>query len=298
MTAERHRPAPRGAAFLTHVQAVLEGMPRAQQRLGRFAVEHPIAAAQMTITELADSLGTSPATVTRFYRALGLSSYSQLRLELATAAEDRGRAGRDELSGDIHADDSLGTIIEKMTAAYAQMIIESGRFLDAGDLERVARAILAARQVRIFGMGGAGSVARYLQGKLRSLGVPAIAFRDPREAVIDMANAEAGDVFLVISQSGAAEDAEHVLAEAVAREALTVALTSDPGSSIGGRADIVLRSVVREETLRTGVLSTRHVEMWLADCLSAAVLVCRFDESRTALTRVNEALGRVRRSAR
>ncbi|TCO23506.1 RpiR family transcriptional regulator [Kribbella steppae] len=298
MTAERHQAAPRGAAFLTHVQSVLEGMPEAQQRLGRFAVEQPITAAQMTITELADRIGTSTATVTRFCRALGLNSYSQLRLELATAAEERSRAGRDGLSGDIGADDSIATVIEKMTAAYAQMIVESGRFLDAEDLERVARAILASRQVRIFGMGGGGAVARYLQGKLRSLGVPAIAFRDPREAVIDMANAAAGDVFLVISQSGVAEDADHVLAEAVAREALTVAVTSDPGSSIGRRADVVLRTVVREETLRTGVLSTRHVEMWQADCLSAAVLMCRYDESRTALARVKEVLARVPRSVR
>jgi DNA-binding MurR/RpiR family transcriptional regulator len=144
----------------------------------------------------------------------------------------------------------VATIVEKMTEAYAQMIIESGRFLDAGDLERVARAMLASRQVRIFGMGGSGAVARYLQEKLRSMGVPAIAFRDPREAVIDMANAATGDVFVVISQSGVAEDADHVLAEAIARDALTVALTSDPGSSIGARVDVVLRSVARGLTSR------------------------------------------------
>ena len=43
----------------------------------------PAAAARSTIVELAERSGTSPATVTRFCRALGFVGYADLRLAIA-----------------------------------------------------------------------------------------------------------------------------------------------------------------------------------------------------------------------
>ena len=298
MTGDRGRRAPRGAAFLTHLHTALATLPESQRRIGEFAVGAPLQAAQMTITELAEEIGTSPATVTRFCRAVGLRSYAQLRLELASAAEEGQTRARGELSGDIGQDDAMAVIIEKMTEAYTRMITETARFLDADDLERIAAAILAAGQVRVFGMGSGGAVARYLQGKLRSMGLSAIAFSDPREALIDLANADPSDVHVIISQSGEGEDAEQVLTTAIAGGLTTLALTADPGSAIAGRADHVLRAVVRADSFDTGAMSSRQVELWLIDCLCTAILVRRYDETTAALTRVKQALDGVRRAGK
>ena len=51
----------------------------------------PAAASRATIVELAERSGTSPATVTRFCRALGFDGYADLRLGIAA---ETGRPGR------------------------------------------------------------------------------------------------------------------------------------------------------------------------------------------------------------
>ena len=61
----------------------------ALRRVAEQVLTDPAAAARATIVELAERSGTSPATVTRFCRALGFDGYADLRLGIAA---ETGRA--------------------------------------------------------------------------------------------------------------------------------------------------------------------------------------------------------------
>ena len=61
----------------------------ALQRVAEQVLTDPAGAARATIVELAERSGTSPATVTRFCRALGFDGYADLRLGIAA---ETGRA--------------------------------------------------------------------------------------------------------------------------------------------------------------------------------------------------------------
>src|SRR5438046_10381985 len=76
---------------LVRVRARLPEFTGALQRVAEQVLDDPAGAARATIVELAGRSGTSPATVTRFCRALGFGGYAGLRLSIAG---DTGRAAR------------------------------------------------------------------------------------------------------------------------------------------------------------------------------------------------------------
>src|SRR6202008_513056 len=74
---------------LLRVRTLLPEFTGALQRVAEQVLTDPAAASRATIVELAERSGTSPATVTRFCRALGFDGYADLRLGIAA---ETGRA--------------------------------------------------------------------------------------------------------------------------------------------------------------------------------------------------------------
>ncbi|WP_055591054.1 MurR/RpiR family transcriptional regulator [Streptacidiphilus griseoplanus] len=73
--------------LLTLIRARRDQLSRAEGVIADLVLADPGAAAERTITELAQAAGTSEATVHRFCRSLELRGYAQLRLALAAEAE-------------------------------------------------------------------------------------------------------------------------------------------------------------------------------------------------------------------
>lgn len=283
-------PQPRGAAFLGEIRAALPGLPPSQEALAQLALADPIGAARLTITEFAQRTGTSAATVTRFYRQLGLQSYGQLKLELATAAQELSGRPDQTISGDITPDDSLDQVVQKLGKADALTVAETTARLDRDALETTVAAVAAADQVITFGVGTSSTVAAYLQHKLRSLGVKAIAFADRHSALIGVGQAVTGDVIVAISRSGTSSETLEVLAEARRRELTSVVITANPRSPAARNADAVLITVNSESGFRTGMMNSRVADLCLADCISIGLAVVHHDHSVSALSRTAEAL--------
>src|ERR1044071_8878607 len=86
------------SGVLVRVRTLLPEFTGALQRVAEQVLTDPAAASRATIVELAERSGTSPATVTRFCRALGFDGYADLRIGIAAEAGRGPSAGR---SGDL-----------------------------------------------------------------------------------------------------------------------------------------------------------------------------------------------------
>src|SRR5256885_7571452 len=104
---------------LLRVRSRLPEFTGALQRVAEQVLTDPAGAARATIVELAERSGTSPATVTRFCRALGFEGYADLRLGIAS---ETGRAARQagwsvDIGPEIQPDDSLERVLHQIMAA-------------------------------------------------------------------------------------------------------------------------------------------------------------------------------------
>lgn len=284
--------APRPLPILAVLRAELPTLPPQLRQLARVALESPAEVGRMTITDYAARAGSSAASVTRLCRALGVSGFSSLRMELALAAQRSDQGPVPSLSGDITAQTPLPDLVSRLALLGARSMEETARLLDQDSFETVVGALGDASHVYAIGAGSAHAIAVSLEHKLRSLSIPATSFHDPPSAVIGLAAARPGDVLVVVSDTGTESECIPPLTEARRRGCVTVLITRLSRSPGAVAADHVLLAVQDSTPLRTGTLNSRISETFLVDCLASGIVVGHHERSIEALSSVEEALER------
>src|SRR5690349_10241699 len=282
-----------GDSLLARVGAGLPEFTGALQRVAEQVLSDPAAAARATIVELAERSGTSPATVTRFCRALGFEGYAELRLAIAG---ETGRAARAagwavDIGREIQPNDPLERVLHQIMAADTRALTETAALLDLAAVERAADAVAASSRVDIYGIGGSALVGAELQLCLHRIGLAAWWWTDVHNGLASAALLHTGDVAIGISHSGATRETIEMLAEAGSSGATTVALTSFPRSPLAEVADIVLLHAMQATTFRTDALSGRHPQLVVLDLLYIAVAQRTYDQSHAAFQATARAVG-------
>src|SRR5690606_40747630 len=136
----RTRPAePRLGGALRHVaQSVLGDLPGTMHA---------------SIGELATGAGTSPATISRFCRAIGLESYRELKLAIA---EELGRNTVNpalNVGAGIEPNDDMERVAAVVISADLQAIQQTAAQLDLAEVGEAPKALTRAGRVDVIGTG-------------------------------------------------------------------------------------------------------------------------------------------------
>jgi DNA-binding MurR/RpiR family transcriptional regulator len=280
-------------SVLVRVRARLPEFTGALRRVADEVLTDPAGAARATIVELAERSGTSPATVTRFCRALGFDGYADLRLGIAgeTGLAARAAGWTVDIGREIQPDDPLDRVLQQILAADTRALAETAALLDLQAVERAADAVAGSSRVDIYGIGGSALVGAELQLCLHRIGLAAWAWTDVHNGLASAALLRPGDVAVGVSHSGQTRESIEMLAEAGSRGATTIALTSFPRSPLAEVADIVLVHAMQETTFRTDALSGRHPQLVVLDLMYIAVAQRTYDRSHAAFQATARAVG-------
>jgi DNA-binding MurR/RpiR family transcriptional regulator len=265
--------APLPDGVLARVRARLPEFSGALHRVAEYVLRDPASAARETIVELAERSGTSPATVTRFCRALGFQGYAEVRLGIAA---ETGRAARSagwavDIGREIRPSDPLDQVLQQIMAADTRAMHDTAALLDLRSVERAAQVLSMARRVDIYGAGSSALVGAELRVCLHRIGIAAWSWADIHDGLASAATLDAGDVAVGVSHTGQTRETVEILAEAGSHGATTVALTSFPGSPLADIADVVLLTAVHTTPFRPDALSARHSQLVVLDLLYIAV---------------------------
>jgi DNA-binding MurR/RpiR family transcriptional regulator len=284
------------AALLPHLRGRLEDLGPVQRRIAGVILEDPVAAAAMTIDQLANAADCAQSSVVNLARELGLSGYRELRAALvAETARAVGDHGELAFPLEIDPRDPLSVSVERIAAADARAVRDTVRLLDLAVLERIAAGLAGARRVLLMGVGASGLAALDLQYKLTRLGLSAHARTRAHDALPAVVGLGGEDVMLAISDSGRTIDVLDALELAREAGALTLAITGAPASPLAREADEVLLTASREPSFRAGATSSRIAQLAIADCLLIALAAALPDAGEGTLLRSRAALGTRRR---
>jgi DNA-binding MurR/RpiR family transcriptional regulator len=276
---------------LVRIRTRLTEFTGALHRVAEQVIADPDRAARATIVELAERSGTSPATVTRFCRAMGFDGYAGLRLGIAAETGRARSAGWTvDIGREIQPGDPLDRVLGQIMAADTRAMHDTAALLDLGEVQRAADAIAGASRVNIFGASGSALVGEEMQFSLHRIGVAAWAWTDVHNGLASGALLSAGDVALGISHSGETRETIEMLAEAGSHGATTVALTSFPRSPLAELAEIVLATATQATTFRPDALSARHPQLVVLDLLYIAVAQRTHDRAHAAFQRTAQAV--------
>ncbi|GAA1410962.1 MurR/RpiR family transcriptional regulator [Catellatospora coxensis] len=279
-------------SVLARLRAKLPEFTGALRRVAEQVLTDPSGASRATIVELAERSRTSPATITRFCRAVGFEGYADLRLAIAG---ETGRAARSagwvvDIGREIEPGDPLERVLGQIMAADTRAMQDTAAMTDLVEVERAADAIAAADRVDIYGASGSALVGAEMQFSLHRIGIAAWSWPDVHNGLASAALLSAGDVALGISHSGQTRETIEMVAEAGSRGAITVALTSFPRSPLADVADVVLTTATQATTFRPDSLSARHPQLVVLDLLYIAVAQRTHERAHAAFQRTAQAV--------
>ncbi len=291
------------------IQSLAPSMSPVASRIAAEILARPDVVIDETISRFAVRCKTSEASIVRFCRTLGLSGYSQLRIQLAGEI-GRETAHLDEVSdsggggwqsSDISRTDTLADAVAKVAFAEKVGLQETIAGIDMGVLEKVVAALAGAERSVLFGVGASALGALDLTQKVQRIGRVAFSYTDPHEAVAAASLLKPGDIAIGFSHSGQTSETVRFLDTARAHGATAVVITNTADSAAAQDADHVLLTRVRETAFRSGAMASRIAQLTLVDCVFVGVAQRDHDQTIKALAATFDAVaplrGRGRRNA-
>lgn len=259
-------------------------LSRAESAVAMYIADNPAEVINLSVSALAECCGVSDPTVVRACRNLGYSGYQALKIALI-----QSMSSATPLSGeDVTAEDDMSAAIRKVFGAASDAVTLTRENLDPARMEQAAEALLRARRIYIFGVGGSAAVAADVQHKFLRLGLDAQALSDLNLQAISAAFVTKDDVVFAISHSGSSKAVVDNTKLAAQNGATVISLSSMGKSPLTELADISLFTVAKETRYRIVAISSRIAELTVIDALYSYMSFRTQDPERMKIEKVIE----------
>ncbi|MGX1135324.1 DNA-binding MurR/RpiR family transcriptional regulator [Streptomyces glaucescens] len=255
--------APEVAAAPTSQLRQLFDQPRlspGQRRIAQYLIEHITEAAFLSITDLAERVGVSQPSVTRFAAAVGFSGYPALREKLQSIALGA-------LAGGPPEEDRANELQAAVDAEIENLENLRRDFADPDQVIAVGRELSSSTPLTVLGLRISASLAEYFAYAARRI--------HPDVRLVTLGGSVAYDALLQSREAGGT----WVLAFSLprhAQETLTaVRVARDAGLRVALITDLALGPVADEAdvTFATGAGSRLVFDSYAAPGLMAAALL-------------------------
>jgi RpiR family carbohydrate utilization transcriptional regulator len=271
--------------FIELIRVRADTLSPAERKVARAVLEDPEAAMQSSTAVLARKAGVSDPTVNRFCLSLGCAGFPELKLRLAQSLA----RGVPFVNRHVAAGDTLETYAGKIFDATTAALSRARDRIDMIELERAVDVLAAAARIAFFGVGGSGAVAVDAQHKFVRLDVPSIAQSDVVMQRMQAAGMDAGDVVVLISNTGCTIPVIENARLAASRGAKLVALTA-AGSPLARICDVVIAIDPVEDADIYIPMASRIVHLVVLDVLATGVILGRGPGFQERLARIKESL--------
>lgn len=254
---------PTTGPILERVRAHSVSLSAAEQRVARVVLADPVGVVHLSVTDLAERAGSSPATVVRFCQALGLRGFQDLKLALARESIPVAQ----QLLDEIEADDGPVEVTSKVLSGAASALQAAAQSIDAQALGRTATQLGQARRIVFAAVGTSAPLAADVAYRLTTLGLDASFAADVHVQHVTARMLGVGDLCFAISHTGSTTETLSTVRAAVTAGATTVALTSFAHSPLTELVDHALIAGSRETAYRIEAMTSRIVHLTVLDAL-------------------------------
>jgi DNA-binding MurR/RpiR family transcriptional regulator len=275
---------PRGVIRAVHEH--LDDLRKSEQKVARYVLESPDQVIYSTISELAESAGTSEPTVLRFCRALGFKGYQDLKIQLAQGIVPEVK----NIHEDVEPEDDAATLIRKVFTANLNAVSNSLDFLKPEMVDRAIQSLAKAKEIEFFGLGGSAAVAMDAYHKFFKLGIACTWYCDTHMQAMSASLMTPYSVLVAISHSGSTKDVVEGLKIAKEAGATTIAIVGHRKSPVANIVDIPLCVHARETSYKPEPMSSRIAHLCVVDVLAVGVELKRTQEFVASLQKTRKAL--------
>ena len=265
------------------LRVVFTQLSDSDRRIAEVLLTRPAVVVRSSVSEVAELVGVSGATVVRACRRFGFDGFQDVKIAVAQDLVRTGVTETESATAVLDASTSSGDVLRRILSAGsqglidAQMTVNEARFTAAVDL------LAPSPQILFLGGGSSSSIAADAAYWFTAIGKLALAPRDPMSQHLAARHLPADGVCVAISHSGAFK--QTIDAARIAKEAgaTVIAVTSFAKSPLTEVSDVALVSGGRSLGYRLEDSAGRLVHLAVVDALRIAVALRRGAVSFEAL---------------
>ncbi|WP_164121430.1 MurR/RpiR family transcriptional regulator [Sharpea azabuensis] len=219
-----------------------------EKEIARYILAHGKEVVKDSISILAEKTYTSPATIVRLTKKIGLKGYNDFRIRYSAELEKLAiQENEIDVNFPFTKEDSYENIMNNLTTLSNQTLEHTQALLDEKDLRKIVALMKKARVIDLYGTENSLLAAALFQNKMTRIGKN-VDMRSLDGSQTFLASASAPDhLAIVISYSGETETVIRWVQILKRKHTPLVAITSLGDNQLSRYADIILRIDTREK---------------------------------------------------
>lgn len=259
-----------------------------ERRLVKAVMDSPTHAALGTASELAKAVGVHEATASRLARKLGYTSYAAfkgaLRDEFLATRETATRFEK------TIAETSSETILGSLVHEEAQALSRMETYISADQINAVARQLMSARRIFVYGHGNAEILALLMLKRFRRFGKDVHKIdADSRSLAEQAVGFQEGDVVLTFVFRRAPQGYAPLIETAREAGATNIVISGITGTTLSPRPDY---SLAAPRSGHPDAFQTLTVPMAICNAVVIAAGLTAKEESLQKLEKLGQLIER------
>lgn len=253
--------------IVAFVKFMMPTLSNSEKKAAEYLLENTIEVIGMPLKQYAEKAGSSQASIIRLCKRIGVSGYSQMKLELSTQMASQDQFGEIEIT---KPGNDMVSIVNNVLSINIKTLYDTLQLVNE-EYDRAFEAILHAKQICFFALGDAMMPCSFIHNKFRRLGYVSYADVDPDMQIINACNLKSGDVAIAVSHSGNSRQVVAAMKKAKEKGATTICIIKTDKSELTKYCDIKLFTATSDATEGKEVVARRIAEQAILEALYLGV---------------------------
>lgn len=234
-------------SIMTQLEFELE-FSESEKEIARYILNHGDDVLSMSVKQLAKQTYTSPATIVRLCKKIGLEGYNDFKIKYSAELQyDLQRTDRIDVNFPFDKDDSHPIICHKLASLSQEVIADTIQLIDFHQLDKIVDLLYQYHDIDIYGSGNSLLAAMSFQHKMmriaRNINLKVL----HGEQVFMSYNSNPNRIGMIISYSGETNELIQVAQTLKEKKTPIIVFTSVGDNRLSHYADYVLNIGSREK---------------------------------------------------
>lgn len=219
-----------------------------EKEIARYILNHGDDVLSMSVKQLAKQTYTSPATIVRLCKKIGLEGYNDFKIKYSAELQyDLHRGERIDVNFPFEKDDSYPSICHKLASLSQEVIADTIKLIDFQQLEHIVDLIYQYPAIDIYGSGNSLLAAMSFQHKMMRISRDVNLRVLHGEQIFMSYNTKQDRIGMIISYSGETNEVIQIAQILKEKKTPLIVLTSVGDNRLSHYADYILNIGSREK---------------------------------------------------
>lgn len=232
---------------MTQLEFELE-FSESEKEIAKYILNHGETVLSMSVKELAKHTYTSPATIVRLCKKIGLEGYNDFKIKYSAELQyDLQHTDRIDVNFPFQKDDSHPLICHKLASLSQEVIADTVKLIDFNQLHQIVDLIYHYPTIDIYGSGNSLLAAMSFQHKMMRISRDVNLRVLHGEQIFMSYNTNPDRIGMIISYSGETNEVIQIAQTLKEKKTPLIVLTSIGDNRLSHYADYILNIGSREK---------------------------------------------------